>query len=254
VHALDSSISHWQRQIYAHTDRPAFQEGLTVTGPTPELIAKALIQLLQCHKSHKDFNPPDGITCEKQPELAFIQQFHRIRMYILFFFNLIPIDVLFCFISGSVDSEAQRGFGLGPTRSVIRAGVQYLVQQPIFGNRGDYYHLTAPLFSLASRDELCWAAGFWSALHMVFFGLTPDPISPWIFYAIIYGKSGLPTTVGSIRALDPVSADILQAWFDFSATDTFGANDIYHPVHGLLITYLDISDVRKHFIHSRLPT
>jgi hypothetical protein len=134
----------------------------------------------------------------------------------------------------------------------LRAGVAVLTDTfPIFGLRGDYYHpLFVPMVS-ARRDQYFWIAGFWCALHLIKLRLAPDPITPWLLYAAVYGKEGLPVDVEYIHALDPASATILRPWFSFSATDILD-DSLTGPIQQILITYLDIHEVCCDFDSSML--
>lgn len=133
--------------------------------------------------------------------------------------------------------------GDGPTRSVLRAGVRKVTENsPIFGLRGEFYH---PLFfpvASSYRENAFWVAGFWSAIHVIALRLTPDPITPWLLYAAVYGRDGFPTDLQYIRALDPVSAATLEPWYAFQFTDTL-RDGVLGPVQQLLMTYLDIHEV-----------
>jgi hypothetical protein len=138
--------------------------------------------------------------------------------------------------------------GDGPTRSILRAGVRKLVEgSPIFGLRGDVYH---PLFfpvATTIREDMFWIAGFWSAMHLVTLLLTPDPISPWLLYAAVYGESGIPTDIEYIRALDPHSATTLEPWFAFQATDSI-SDDAGEPIQQLLMHHLGIHEVSSYLL------
>jgi hypothetical protein len=106
------------------------------------------------------------------------------------------------------------------------------------------------------REDKFWVAGFWSAVHLVTLLLTPDPISPWLLYAAVYGESGLPTDLESIRALDPHSATTLEPWFALRATDIIG-DGVGGPVQQLLMLHLDIHEVSSRhlmlvFAHSAI--
>src|ERR1700751_646484 len=107
------------------------------------------------------------------------------------------INLTYC-CSGS-QTESTRGVGLGPLRCVIRAGVKQVTQYPIFGLRGDFYHPHFLSVTSTYRQNLFWVAGFWSAFHLVTLKLMPDPITPWLFYAAIYGKDDFPTDIDYIR-------------------------------------------------------
>jgi hypothetical protein len=143
----------------------------------------------------------------------------------------------------ATNKDHDPGVGDGPLCAVLRAGVFSLTQLPIFGLRGEFYHPHfIPMVSILRKQQF-WMAGFWSAMHLILLGLAPDPISPWLLYAAVYGKDGLPIDLDYIRALDPTSASILQPWFLFSAADTLDGG-IIGLVQQLLITYLDIHEVR----------
>ena len=79
---------------------------------------------------------------------------------------------------------------------------------------------------------------------MVILGLGPEPITPWWILAAIYGQKSLDLELEYIHALDPVSAQPLSPWFNFSAADTLQTIAINDPVHHLLIQYLEMTDVR----------
>ena len=143
------------------------------------------------------------------------------------------------FISGS---GPEVGTGKGPLAAVLRAGVQKLVDDsPIFTRRGDFYHL-AFLPVNFGRHTLSWIAGFWSAIHLIALGISPDPISPWLLYAAVYGKNDFPKDLHYIRALDPAAADILEPWFAFSPTDVIG-DSLLGSIPQLLVTYLELHEV-----------
>jgi len=149
-------------------------------------------------------------------------------------------DVLFAdaFFSGS---GPQVGTGRGPLAAVLRAGVRKLVESAVFNLRGDFYHLDFHPVNFG-RDTAAWIAGFWSAVHLITLKLTPDPISPWLLYAAVYGKGGLPNDLNYIRALDPTAAKILEPWFSSQPTDII-SDDLLDPIRQLLITYLEIHEV-----------
>ena len=132
--------------------------------------------------------------------------------------------------------------------SVLRAGIRALVGSPLFVLQGDFYCLALLSIPSSPRREDFWTAGFWCALHMVSLCLTPDPVSPWLFFAVIYGRNGLPSDLDYIRALDPTSANKLEPWFKFRPTDTLHSTDHMNPVRQLLVSYLDIHDVSIHLI------
>jgi hypothetical protein len=135
------------------------------------------------------------------------------------------------------------GIGDGPVCSVLRAGVRKLTENsPIFNLRGDFYHPSFLSVTSSYRENSFWVAGFWSAVHLVTLLLTPDPISPWVLYAAAYGKGGLPKELKYIRTLDPTSAQILEPWFTFGATDTL-SDGVFGPIQQLLMTYLDVHEV-----------
>jgi hypothetical protein len=146
--------------------------------------------------------------------------------------------------------------GNGPTRAIFRAGIQALVQNSsLFGLQGDFYHLTLLQISASPRQSTLWAAGFWCALHMIALGLIPDPITPWLFYAVVFGKEGLPKDLDYIRTLDPASAQLLEPWFQFHPDDVLSPADFSNPVCQLLVQYLNIHDVGwslDYEIHSML--
>jgi len=101
------------------------------------------------------------------------------------------------------------------------------------------------------RENKFWIAGFWSAFHVIVLKLAPDPISPWLLYAAVYGEAGFPTELEYIHAIDPASATILEPWYSFQATDTL-YDSMTGSVRQLLMTYLDIHEVGYIFvIHSR---
>jgi hypothetical protein len=140
----------------------------------------------------------------------------------------------------------QGGIGRGPLASVLRAGVQIITKKsPVFNLGGDYYQPSFLSVLSNHRVTRFWIAGFWSAVHLITLLLTPDPISPWLFYAAVYGKEGIPTDLAYIRALDPASAKILGPWFTFAATDCLDG-DLLGPIHQLLVTYLEIHEVLLH--------
>jgi hypothetical protein len=130
--------------------------------------------------------------------------------------------------------------GIGPNRAVFRAGVHALVDMPIWGRRGDFFHLVLFPLSESPRKRNFWVGGTWSALHMIHLGLAPDPITPWLLYAAVCGR--LPEKLTYIRALDPSSAAILEPWYNFSASDILG-NEPQCQIRQLLVIYLDINDV-----------
>jgi hypothetical protein len=84
-------------------------------------------------------------------------------------------------------SSSGSGVGDGPLRAVLRAGLQALIASPLFGLQGDFYHPALLPFPSSPRQGGFWTAGFWCAYYMVTLCLTPDPISPWLFFAVIYG-------------------------------------------------------------------
>jgi hypothetical protein len=134
--------------------------------------------------------------------------------------------------------------GLGPQRAVFRKGVQIILEMPIWGRRGDHFHPVLFPLNSSPRKKHFWVAGTWSALHMLHLGLAPDPITPWWFYAAVYGENGLPENLAYIRALDPTSATVLEPWFTFTHSDILG-NDAGSPIRQLLIVYLELNDVRS---------
>jgi len=97
------------------------------------------------------------------------------------------------------------------------------------------------------RENTFWVAGFWSAFHLVALKLAPDPISPWLLYAAVYGEAGFPTELEYIHAIDPASATILEPWYSFQATDTL-SDGMTGAVQQLLMIYLDIHEVGYIFI------
>jgi hypothetical protein len=126
---------------------------------------------------------------------------------------------------------------------VLRAGVRHLVNNsPIFNLRGDFYHPAFLPVPSSYRENHFWRAGFWSAFHLITLLLTPDPISPWLLYAAVYGKEGLPKDLDYIRALDPTSANILEPWFAFKATEILH-DGVLGPIQQLLMQYLDVHEV-----------
>lgn len=158
-------------------------------------------------------------------------------LYIHLYYSLI------LYISG--DGEIVAG-GTGPLTSVLRAGVRLLVEMPYFKLGGSFYQLSILPIAVTSlpRQTMFWVAGFWSAIHLIMLSFTPDPISPWLLYAAVYGKRGFPKRLEQIRELDPISADLLEPWFAFGATDTLGP--LLDPVPQLLVNYLGIEEV-SHF-------
>jgi hypothetical protein len=143
--------------------------------------------------------------------------------------------------SGS-NGPVTRGIGIGPTRAVLREGVKRLTESPIFGLRGDFYHLDFQRVTSSERQNLHWVAGFWSAFHLIALKLTPDPITPWLFYAVVYGESGFPTDIDYIRALDPTSAAILEPWFAFHEGHIL-PDGVDGEVQQILMVYLEIHEV-----------
>jgi hypothetical protein len=124
---------------------------------------------------------------------------------------------------------------------VLRAGVEQLTKgSAIFSRRGNLYHIAFLPINF-HREASFWVAGFWSAIHLIALQLTPDPISPWLLYAALYGKNGFPKDLNYIRALDPASAEILEPWFSFRTTDVIGPG-FTGPIQQLLITYLQIHE------------
>jgi hypothetical protein len=136
------------------------------------------------------------------------------------------------------------GYGDGPNCAVFRRGVRLLVENsPQWGRRGDFYHpVLSPLITPARLRDF-WVAGVWCAIHIIHLGLAPDPVSPWWLFAIVYGQDGLPSDLTGIQALDPNSANILEPWFKFTESDTLDTRN-KGLIRQLLVTYLDLSDVR----------
>jgi hypothetical protein len=134
---------------------------------------------------------------------------------------------------------------------VLRAGIRKLVGgYNIFGRLGDgdFYHPEFYTVHSNHRQLLFWVAGFWSGIHLVLLNQTPDPISPWLLLAAIYGKPGLPLDLDHIRTLDPSSATLLEPWFGFSERDTIG-HDVQAAIPQLLMMYLDIREVKLSAVH-----
>jgi hypothetical protein len=131
-------------------------------------------------------------------------------------------------------------------RAVLREGVTILTESPIFGLRGNFYHLNYQDATTSERKNEHWGAGFWSAIHLISLKLTPDPITPWLFYAAVYGESEFPTEQDYIRGMDPYSATILEPWYAFHAGDVL-PNGVNGPVQQLLMTYLGVYEVCLNF-------
>jgi hypothetical protein len=139
--------------------------------------------------------------------------------------------------------DAAAAVGNGPCRAVLRAGVRLILQAGLFAQHGEFYN---PLFyplDFSTREADYWVAGYWSALHILILGVLPDPITPWLFYASVYEKAGLPLNIDYIHALDPTLANELEPWFNFRAGDILQAHDHMNPVRQLLINRLEIHDV-----------
>jgi hypothetical protein len=116
------------------------------------------------------------------------------------------------------------------------------VELPIFGLRGDFYHLDFQRVTSSERQDMHWVVGFWSAFHWISLKLTPDPITPWLLFAVVYGEAGLPTDINYIRSLDPISAAILEPWFGFHAQDIL-PDGLDGSLQQILMTYLEIHEV-----------
>ena len=144
--------------------------------------------------------------------------------------------------TSGLEATMLQGIGNGPVRSVLRAGVKKLTKLPIFGLRGNFYHPSFMPITSPQRETLFYVAGFWSAFHLISLKLTPDPITPWIFYAAALGKKQFPTDIDYIRALDPASATVLDPWYSFHAGDIL-QDGLHGEIQQLLINYLDIAEV-----------
>jgi hypothetical protein len=137
----------------------------------------------------------------------------------------------------------EAGYGDGPNRSVLRTGIQLLVENsPHWGCRGASYHPLFSAFITPIQLREFWVAGVWCGIHIIHLGLAPDPITPWWLLAVVYGQEGLPTNLSAIEALDPVSAKTLAPWFQFGESDIL-ASENGRLVQQLLITYLEMHDV-----------
>jgi hypothetical protein len=73
---------NWQIKIFEETQG----EGLTISGPSAEAIADALILMLECHQSSTAYQSPPGVISQNMPLRNFIQRWHTIQMYDCIFF------------------------------------------------------------------------------------------------------------------------------------------------------------------------
>ena len=155
-------------------------------------------------------------------------------------------------VSGEQGSTAV-AFGNGPLRAVLRAGVKRITQSHIFGLRGNFYHPSFMPVTSTSREKLFWIAGFWSAFHLISLKLAPDPITPWILYAAVYGQDDFAVDLNYIHALDPVSARILEPWFAFRADDVL-PDGVGGDLAQLLMVYLGVHEASIVIVTSLVGT
>lgn len=142
-------------------------------------------------------------------------------------------------------NRATRGIGDGPQLATIRASINTVKTSKLWGELNGFYRpllYTVPAHPPRERVAQLWAYGALMAIHLVVASLGPDPVSPWILYACIFGTFD-HIDPELIHYLDPTAAEVLRPWFAFTSSDTFAALDYFHPVRQLLVTYLDISDV-----------
>jgi hypothetical protein len=213
-------------------------DGVSISGPSVDLVADALLSLLNAERSSVPAACPPGVIVTHFSKVAMAQYAQMIKMYASRIFGASQLMSIF--------SRTTRGIstGIGPLRATLRAGIHKTIKSnAIFGLRGDFYHPKFFPVASAHRENAFWVAGFWSAIHLIKLSLMPDPISPWLLYAAACGKDGFPTELEYIRALDPRSAAVLEPWYTFHASDILHG-DMTGSIQQLLIVYLDLHDVR----------
>jgi hypothetical protein len=76
-------IADWKGRVFSGSNDDIC-DGLRISGPTAELIATTLLDLLRYHYPKTDgvscFQPSHGVECSIQGMGAFIQPFHTIEM------------------------------------------------------------------------------------------------------------------------------------------------------------------------------
>jgi len=74
--ADEFEIDLWQSGILEHAHR----EGLSISGPTSDAVAEALLSILISKRSSSPFVCPEGVVCTNVELRSFIHPWHHIRM------------------------------------------------------------------------------------------------------------------------------------------------------------------------------
>ena len=74
--ADEFEIDIWQTDILEHAHR----EGLSISGPTSDAVAEALLSILTSKRSSSPFVCPEGVVCTNVELRSFIHRWHDMRM------------------------------------------------------------------------------------------------------------------------------------------------------------------------------
>ncbi|KIP01304.1 hypothetical protein PHLGIDRAFT_123472 [Phlebiopsis gigantea 11061_1 CR5-6] len=196
THYLSWSL-HFRQSLLLEND------GFSLRAPSIELLATSLLELLKHYHTDPQLSSPTctfsttgARHCGAQPSSLLASAW---RIYCI-----------------GVDGTAISS-GTGVERSVYDCLAKDIVNDTAYWTPLGIWH--APVFSplsapLEDRLKTWKAVGTFCALHFIYFGTGPAPISPFFILALLGTQHFDDLTLGHITALDPEAADKLTGWFN----------------------------------------
>jgi hypothetical protein len=122
-----------------------------------------------------------------------------------------------------------RGCGDGVIRAVLRQAIQKMISDEKYWR----FRLDEVYYSLAHRDETsptrCLQIKCYASLIMIaiFYGVTPDPVSPFLLASILEESDALLYDKEFLNAMAPATARLISHWPEDDTQLPLSNNEIH---------------------------
>lgn len=245
----DDVLARWSRKLQNTYLRPAIGNSspLSLEGTSVQAMATAVLELLRHIHSH----PKDTVP-ETPPPLGQGMQFIRNVPLRAFLYNNRSYTLRDSNTSGFVGTTT---IGRGLERSVWEQMFSKIEHDHDHWQTIGPYSTPqfSPLRDSADDDALWLGYGAACALHLIYSGTAPEPVTPFLLLAVILGQGNFHNlTYESVASFDPGLGQRIRPWFELPDDGPFPTG-LTHPVAQLLMQFCEIEVCHISYVYHDLP-
>lgn len=235
----EAQLTGWSERVRERNLEPSlgFESTVSISGQSVDSVASALLGLLKHIHSHTIGTTPS--TPPPRPDGIFVIRNVGLDAFLK--------DRRYYSLRHSEDHENQNSLTVGE-------GLERSIWSHVFTiMMKDHYHWQligayyAPKFAVfrdmsntQSSHALWLSFGAVCALHIIYSGTAPEPISPFLLLAVILGQDHFHTlTYEEITSFDLDLGEKLQPWFQLAPDAPF-PDSLSHPLASLIMQYCDM--------------